>query len=645
MNIDISTLVSAWGWALLHFLWQGALIALVAGLLLRISRQAKPQIRYAIACIALMLCFLLPMSSVLRSFATQAQAETTKDTVHAISDLSSTKNAAFSGKALQETLHHRIPWVVIVWSLGCAFFSLRMALGLSWVANARRHCHANSDASLQAKLNVLAIQFELPHRIRLLICNDIDSPVTAGWWKPVVLIPAALAMRLTPDVVEALLAHELAHIKRHDYAMNLLQSAIEAVLFFHPAVWWLSKQIRIERENIADDLAAEILGEPRRLAVALAALGEFQTSVPSLTPAAQGGNLMSRIKRLMKPNQHVLHWKMSAVLFSLALVCLSVYAREKTVTEETPISESSIAEAADAASDISDVHAIDMSGKSDVVIRGENVSIAESDDALEVEADSVDVSPRSGKNRLSYAVVTAGKEGFMMSGSTDDIGAIKKARKNLSSDFLWFRRAGKAYVVQDPTVLAEVRDAWKDSSKISDKMELLSAKMDVHSNVMESISAKMQDVSNGGESQSNAMKKLSSDLQNIGSQQEDIGRQMEVLGNQIAEAKTPSQREALDKKMHLQSNKMAALDEKMKSLQTLMDMQSSQLDRKLQPLDALSKEMDIAAKPMEPLSKQMDVLGKQLEVLTKLADKKVVGIIEKALHDGQAVPAGKVMAQ
>ena len=93
----------------------------------------------------------------------------------------------------------------------------------------------------------------------------------------------------------------MAHIKRFDYVVNLLQSAIEIVLFYHPAVWWISKQIRIEREQIADDLAAGLLGEPRRLALCTVRAGAVPVHQPQPALSAQGENLMLRIKRLIKP--------------------------------------------------------------------------------------------------------------------------------------------------------------------------------------------------------------------------------------------------------------------------------------------------------------------------------------------------------
>jgi len=128
------------------------------------------------------------------------------------------------------------------------------------------------------------------------------------------------------DLLKMLLAHEMAHIKRHDYLLNLIQTFIEIILFYHPAVWWISKQIRNSREEIADDLAVRVTGEPRRLALALSELANFQFSTPQLAQAAHGGNLMSRIKRLVKPETSSLNWKAAVAILGITSSCLAVYA-------------------------------------------------------------------------------------------------------------------------------------------------------------------------------------------------------------------------------------------------------------------------------------------------------------------------------
>lgn len=652
MNLLMNSVIEAWGSALLNFLWQGLLVGLIAAVLLGLSRQARPQIRYAIACIALVLCFTLPIVGVWQSLSMDAVTDTGIVALPSTAGFDTAVLPAMSADTVTGVINNQLPLVVIAWSLGCAFFSLRMAMGLSWISNARRHSLANASGSLQSKLNLLAIQFGVRRPIQLLICNDIDSPVTAGWWKPVVMVPAALVVRLPPDYIEALLAHELAHIKRHDYLINLLQSFIEAVLFFHPAVWWLSKQIRIERENIADDLAAEVLGEPRQLAVALAALDEFQFAGPLLAPAAHGGNLMSRIQRLIKPTQHVLGWKISAVLVCLAFACMTAYAYDKSsaprlagtptsaVEPVAAIEAGDTAEAADAAeaepAEIGEpTVAADAADAVDVEEAGEASKVDDSD-----EVDNITIN-NMGRHE-TYALVVAGKDGMMLSGSISDIKTIDRIRKNLDGDFLWFRRDGKTYVVQDPATLAEVKKAWQGSDKLSAQMEALSVKMEVHSKVMEGISSKMESVSRGGEGRNEVMEKTARDMEILGKQQETIGRQMTTIGERIVAAKSDQQREAIDRDMRAQQEKMAVLDRQMEKLAALMEQHSAKLENDLKPLEALSREMELASKPMESLGQQMSVLGKQQEVLSKQADQKVLGVINNSLKNGQARPLGNL---
>jgi D-alanyl-D-alanine endopeptidase (penicillin-binding protein 7) len=157
--------------------------------------------------------------------------------------------------------------------------------------------------------------------VRLRVVDGLASPITAGWWRPVVLVPASLVAGMPPQLLEALLAHELGHVRRHDYLVNLLQNVIETLLFYHPAVWWLSRRIRAEREQIADDFAARHLGEPRRLALALSELEKLQFSSHHLAQAANGGDLMARIRRLLRPDVQALNWKAAIPVLGLAVVC------------------------------------------------------------------------------------------------------------------------------------------------------------------------------------------------------------------------------------------------------------------------------------------------------------------------------------
>ena len=229
--------VSAWGWALLNFLWQGAVIGGVAALLLALLRGAPARWRYAVCGLALALCLGLPLLQCLDVAPSEA------DFIGELSPLAA-----------------EMPALVGAWALGAALMLGRLALGLAWVARARRRS-TPAPAAWQARLDALAHRLGLKRPVRLRLLPDLAGPIALGTLKPCVLLPAALLTRLPVDLLEALLAHELAHVRRWDYLANLLQSAVEALLFFHPVVWWLSARMRAERELVADDLSAALLGD------------------------------------------------------------------------------------------------------------------------------------------------------------------------------------------------------------------------------------------------------------------------------------------------------------------------------------------------------------------------------------------------
>ena len=134
--------------------------------------------------------------------------------------------------------------------------------------------------------------------MKLLESCITDTPVLIGYLRPVILLPLGCLTGLSAAQVECILLHELAHVVRHDYLVNLLQSMVEGLLFYHPAVWWVSRVVRAERENCCDDRVVELMGNARAYAATLAVLEERRAFVPDTALAASGGNLMKRIRRL-----------------------------------------------------------------------------------------------------------------------------------------------------------------------------------------------------------------------------------------------------------------------------------------------------------------------------------------------------------
>lgn len=237
-----------------------------------------------------------------------------------------------------------LPWVVGGWLLGFALLSLWHAGG--WIALRRLRTWGTSPVNrdIGERFDALCNRLGLRRPIELLRSTRVTVPSLIGMLKPVVLLPVGVLTGLTPQQLEAVLAHELAHVRRHDFLANLLQTAIETLLFFHPAVWWMSRRIRIERENCCDDIALQALNDPVLYAKSLTRLEELRhgtSRAPALSLAASGGSLLDRIHRVLGlPRRKPRRLQMSAFGLSgiaglLALVAASLFVVPASV-EDAP---------------------------------------------------------------------------------------------------------------------------------------------------------------------------------------------------------------------------------------------------------------------------------------------------------------------
>lgn len=329
--MSAADIVASIGWTLVHFLWQGALIGCATALALTVLRNARPESRYLVACTGLFLCLAWPaLELALRLLGDSGSGGDAMVLFAA---------GLVAGSPVDEgwgaLLADQLAWIVATWAVCALAMTLRMVAGLLWIGRAA--AQERQDPVWQARIERMATQFGIDRAVRLRVVERLASPITAGWWRPVVLVPAALVSGMPAHLLEALLAHELAHVKRHDYLVNLGQNLVETLLFYHPAVWWISSRIRVEREQIADDYAARILGEPRRLALALSELEKLQFSTHHLAQAANGGNLMSRIKRLVRPDTQALNWKAAIPVLGLVIGAASFAhaAPNKPATKDT----------------------------------------------------------------------------------------------------------------------------------------------------------------------------------------------------------------------------------------------------------------------------------------------------------------------
>jgi beta-lactamase regulating signal transducer with metallopeptidase domain len=288
------TVVEAFAWALVHFVWQGAVIALAAGLLAAALRTAGPRARYAVYCIALLSMALAPLIT----FVTLREEGPVPAPRSWAVTVSSAPPAAASLEASPPAVRW-LPWIVRGWLVGVAVLSLRSLGGWILAQRLKRSRTTPAAESFQRAAARLRDRLGMNRAVGILASAAADVPLAIGWLRPVVLLPVTALTALTPDQIEMLLAHELAHIRRHDYLVNLAQTALENALFYHPAVWWLSGRIRAEREHCCDDLAVAVCGDRLGYARALAALEGIAGRSPAFAVAADGGSLLGRIQRLL----------------------------------------------------------------------------------------------------------------------------------------------------------------------------------------------------------------------------------------------------------------------------------------------------------------------------------------------------------
>jgi GWxTD domain-containing protein len=196
-------------------------------------------------------------------------------------------------------LDRSVPWVIAFWLAGVILLWGRLNIGLVAARRMKSLGTQPASAELQLLFEKLSRRLGVVRAIRLVTSAVVQAPTVIGWLRPVILVPMGCFVGLSVSQVEALLAHELAHIRRHDYLVNIFQSVVETLLFYHPATWWISNQIRREREHCCDDLAISISGDPLSYAKALSFLAEHQSFVPAVALGASGGSLATRIRRLL----------------------------------------------------------------------------------------------------------------------------------------------------------------------------------------------------------------------------------------------------------------------------------------------------------------------------------------------------------
>jgi len=330
-------LAHALGRALMHFLWEGALLAAALGavMLLGAARSARWRHQVATACLlALPLAFGLTVALSLSAGHSSVVALPPAAPRLVL-------NPVIAAGAPAAPID-RLAWLAPLWMGGVILFYVFRMAGWLRVDRMRRRGVCAAPAEWQQRLHALAAAVRVSQPVVLLESCLAGVPVVIGYWRPVILMPLGALTGLSAEQVEAILIHELAHIRRADYLVSLAQSAIEGLFFFHPAVWWISAVVRAEREYSCDDVVVALRPDARAYAAALTTLEQSRWAALEAAPAANGGNLVKRIRRLLGepaparvPNARVSALAGALVLVAAVATALVVWPPARSFAQAT----------------------------------------------------------------------------------------------------------------------------------------------------------------------------------------------------------------------------------------------------------------------------------------------------------------------
>jgi len=316
-------LVTALGWAILHSIWQALLIFGCLRIVLKLWPAATASTKYNLSFISLAGIFgwfvvtlfqQLDAVTPFHTIASPAAAATSPVLLNmqAVYQRQQELTGAFPN------LEFCFPILVALYMTGVGVMCIKLFADLAQLQQIRKQQGLPADTAWEQYLRKLSKQLQIPRKVKLLVSQHIQVPVMMGFLKPVILVPIAMFNNLSAEQLEAILLHELAHVKRNDYILNIFQSIVETTLFFNPFVWWISKYIRLEREHCCDDMVIAHTVQPLHYAKALVALEEyrFTTNPMAMAAADNKQHLFYRIKRIMEMKTSHLNYsqKLMAVL-------------------------------------------------------------------------------------------------------------------------------------------------------------------------------------------------------------------------------------------------------------------------------------------------------------------------------------------
>jgi beta-lactamase regulating signal transducer with metallopeptidase domain len=316
------------GWTLLLIAWESGLIAVLLEVWRTLRSRASARAQYSAALLAFSVALLIAAATPALLLSYPASAGPQREAVTSRASGTVAPSAPVAAMPASQPAAAQLAgiradvlagWAGLAWLTGVVVLAVKLSGGWLLARRVRRRAIPAISPSARECASRLRSELGVSLPIALLQSHEVEAPVVVGWRRPALILPDDVAEQLAPEMVEPLILHELAHIKRHDYVVNLVQTCADLLLFFSPGVTWMSRRIREAREYCCDDVAVVKCGDPKhyvRALTTLAALGTIHNAKPSL--GAAGPRLIVRVRRLLE--EKAMHKLAAGHLAALATV-------------------------------------------------------------------------------------------------------------------------------------------------------------------------------------------------------------------------------------------------------------------------------------------------------------------------------------
>ncbi len=576
---------SALGWTLLHSLWQGALLGTLAAVGFYLLRRKSAESRYTVGVVMLGAQIVASMATYIYYIPSSIQKipATLPETLASVATYTGYTAPASLPLLLRVqlwlTLH--LNDLVVCWMVGVGLLLLRFVGGWAYLERLRYTSRRVKDTNWNTRFGLLVARLNVSQSVDFRESARIVTPMVIGVIQPVVLVPLGLFTGLSAAQAEAILAHELAHIRRYDYLVNLVQSLVEVLYFFHPVLWWLSNRIRAEREHCCDDLAMAVCGDPLSLAHALVRVAEFrQESSLVVAFAANKPLLLQRVKRVLgvseKPRQRVFGYFPMALVFLSLLVGASVHAYQKEKTTEKKIRKVETLNWEPASYSLASIPA-EQKFRGDTIIEAEVVAVVDATVAPVLVSVNTDLAVILGKISGEFANDTLQKK---MAEYHEKMRVLQQQMKPHQEEM-------QALHKQTEPLQRRMADLQLDMEKQQFEVERVQREQ-------EKVEWKKQQAM---EARQQLIEKRSASMQNKLSES-DLEKQMATFESQI---------KAKEQEITTLNEQIAQSRKKMQEVEKPMNDLSGQMEK-------ISEEMEAYGDKIEAISDKMEVIGRKMEL-------------------------------